>query len=126
MRSVRENWPNWKGCIHSDGYLFLEGNIQPKIVSPTYAVSIRFKPGLNPTVKVIRPELKLYPGKRSLPHVFKNNDTSLCLFFGYEFDNRSDLLSESIIVWITWWLCFYEIWAETGKWVAKGTHPGLW
>lgn len=126
MKSVRANCPNWKCWIHNKDSLILEGDIQPTIVSPHYKARISYQPGLNPEVNIIEPELKLYPGKNSLPHVYSKSGDPLCLFFFYEFDNRKDHLAETIIVWITWWLYYYEIWSQTGEWVATGTHPGRW
>lgn len=123
--SIRKNWDNWTGWIDKKHTLILEGSVQPTIVSPCYKIKISFKVGQNPFVQVISPELKLYPGKTSLPHVNSHPDNPLCLFL-FEFDNRKDALAETVVVWITWWLYFYEIWYQTGKWIARGTHPNFW
>jgi hypothetical protein len=126
IKSIQENWPNWKCWIQNKDSLILEGDIQPTIVSPHYIARIYYKPGINPEINIIEPKLILYPGKNSLPHVYSKNGAPLCLFFFYEFDNRKDHLGETIIIWITWWLYFYEIWSQTGQWVARGTHPDRW
>jgi hypothetical protein len=126
IKSIRDNCPNWKYRLKGIDCLILDGEIQPSIVSPVYKARITFQPGIDPEIKILDPELKLYPGKKSLPHVFGKDSGSLCLFFKYEFDNKKDLLSETIIVWITWWLYYYEIWLQTGCWVARGTHPESW
>lgn len=126
MNAIRSNYPNWKCWVQGDNHLVLVGEVQPTIVSPTYKARIVYQQGKNPEVRIIEPELRLFPGKKSLPHVFNNSGDPLCLFFFYEFNNRKDLLSETVIVWVTWWLYYYEIWLQTGEWVARGTHPDRW
>ncbi|WP_346855398.1 hypothetical protein [uncultured Draconibacterium sp.] len=125
LKAVKSTWDNWNGRIPNGKELILEGNVQPTIVSPIYKIKITYKEGGYPFVKVVSPELKLYPGKESLPHVNSHPDNPLCLFL-YEFNSRNDALAETIIKWITWWLFFYEIWAETGEWTGGGTHPTRW
>lgn len=123
--AVHRDWENWQGKIQRKNTLILDGNVQPTIVSPVYKVRITSQIEKNPLVRVLSPELKLYPGKMSLPHVHSHPDNPLCLFL-YEFDNKTDALAETVIKWITWWLYFYEIWAETGEWTARGTHSWMW
>ncbi|WP_319229965.1 hypothetical protein [Draconibacterium orientale] len=123
--AVHQNWDNWRGKIEYRRILILEGEVRPTAVSPLYKVRISFEIGKNPFVKILSPELKLYPGKTSLPHVFSNPGSPLCLF-QHDFNNTEDLLADTIIKWITWWLAFYEIWAETGDWTGGGTHPDRW
>lgn len=125
LAAVYKSWDNWQGKIKGKRILILNGNVQPTILSPVYQVRITFETGKNPFVRVLSPELKLYPGKTSLPHVHTHPDNPLCLFL-FEFNNKQDALAETIVIWITWWLFFYEIWAETGDWTAPGTHPWKW
>lgn len=125
LKAIETNWENWHGIIQGKTILILNGDVQPSVISPVYKIRITFELGKNPFVRVLSPELKLYPGKSSLPHVHSNPGSPLCLFW-YEFDNTNDLIADTIIKWITWWLYFYEIWAETGVWTARGTHPWRW
>ena len=124
LQEINQNYSNWTGSIHYRRILKLKGIVQPTVVSTEYKVEIIYEPSKHPRIYVISPKLEIHPEKDKLPHVWTDTG-SLCLYEN-EYDVASDLLAESVIVWITWWLYYYEIWLQTGKWVAKGTHPDKW
>ena len=33
------------------------------------------------------------------------------------------LLGNSVLLWASVWLFFYEVWTVTGKWLGGGEHP---
>jgi len=90
-------------------------------LSPVYKVKVRYIPLKRPDVKVIEPILEINLKKEKLPHYFIHKGL-LCLHFK-DFDYYNDYLSDTIIIWITWWLYFYEIWFVTGNWLGGGRHP---
>lgn len=124
LQEINQNYSNWSGLILYRKILKLKGIVQPTVISPEYVVEVVYEQTKPPRVYVISPKLEIHPEKEKLPHVWDDTG-SLCLYVD-EYDQNSDLLTESIIVWITWWLYYYEIWLQTGKWVAKGTHPDKW
>lgn len=124
LERINQTYSNWTGLILYRRVLKLTGTIRPTVISPEYTIQIIYTPNKDPKILVVSPVLEIHPAKERLPHVWPNTG-SLCLYEN-EFDIKNDLLAESIIVWVTWWLYYYEIWLETGKWVAKGTHPDIW
>lgn len=123
LKQIDQTYENWSGKINFRKLLVVYGKVQPTAVSPEYDVRITYWQNKPPIIEVLSPKLKIRDGKKSLPHVYHSDQ--LCLYYK-DFNIRTDLLADSIIVWITWWLYYYEIWYETGKWVARGTHPSRW
>lgn len=117
---IISTYPLWSGRLVRNT-LVLDGKVQPTALSPEYSIRIQYVLKKRPIVKVLSPKLKLNPEKDKLPHIFTQNN-SLCLHYN-DFDYYNDYLSNTIIVWITWWLYFYEIWLATGKWLGGGRHP---
>ena len=120
LGKVISTYPLWSGRLIRNA-LVLDGKVQPTALSPEYSIRIQYTLKRRPIVKVLSPKLKLHPDKDELPHIFSQNN-SLCLHFN-DFDYYNDYLSNTIIVWITWWLYFYEIWLATGEWQGGGRHP---
>ena len=120
LGKVVTTYPLWSGRLIRNT-LVLNGNVQPTALSPEYSIRIQYILKKRPIVKVLSPKLKLHPDRDKLPHIFTQNN-SLCLYYN-DFDYYNDYLSDTIIVWITWWLYFYEIWITTGKWLGGGRHP---
>lgn len=123
LEKINQTYDNWSGSIMYKQILVLNGKVRPTAISPEYDIHIVYKPNEMPKVHVLSPKLQIRPEKTSLPHIY--SEDNLCLYYK-DYDKRQDLLAETIIVWITWWLYYYEIWYQTGKWVAKGTDNHLW
>jgi hypothetical protein len=98
----------WRGVLH------------PSPISDKYLVSIRYRIGWCPEVRVLSPNLKIREGAKSLPHL--NANGSLCLHIEGEWQSWM-FLAESIVPWASFWLYFYEVWYATGLWLGGGTHP---
>lgn len=98
----------WKGCL------------QPAPLSDIYTVSLHFRFGGSPEVRVLTPELQPREGANGLPHIYP--DGSLCLNINGEW-HAGMLLAETAIPWASSWLYFYEVWHATGLWRGGGTHP---
>lgn len=97
------------------------GDWQPTALSPQYSVEIVYKQGLRPRIAIVSPVLTLGPGHTKLPHVF-DGQKSICVHTADQW-NPSMLIADTILPWISQWLYFYEVWALTGIWLGKGTHP---
>jgi hypothetical protein len=96
------------------------GTLQPTPTCDQYTIELEYCDCRRPRVSVLRPELRLAPGKTKLPHVFAGND--LCLHLPGDW--RPDLrISEYILPWISFWLFFYEAWLITGEWLGGGHEP---
>lgn len=96
------------------------GTLQPSPSSDRYTIELDYTAPIRPSVRVVRPKLRLAAGHAKLPHVFREND--LCLYLTGEW--RPDLkISEYILPWISFWLFFYEVWLLTGEWLGGGHEP---
>ncbi len=96
------------------------GALQPSPTSDRYTIELEYRVPTRPSVRVVRPKLRLAAGHAKLPHVFEDND--LCLYLTGEW--RPDLkISEYVIPWISFWLFFYEVWLLTGEWLGGGHEP---
>lgn len=88
---------------------------------------------LFPVVRVVEPELH-FPhsspeGKRHFPHVYMDLQnpvaSPLCLFDPRRGEwTYDDLIAETTIAWTADWLCCYEGWLATGRWLGGGSHVG--
>lgn len=110
--------------IQSDG-LFWQGRIQPSDESREYVARIQYRHFGIPKAIIIRPNL-LYlvansaKPRRNLPHVYREPDDPLCLFFGEEEWNASMLIADTTIPWVSLWLRFFELWLVTNTWEGSG------
>jgi hypothetical protein len=89
-------------------------------MSDSYNIRVRLIVGWNPVVRILKPELTIRKGFKTLPHI--NADGSLCLHVLGEWQPWM-FVAETIIPWASSWLYFYEVWLATGAWFGGGTHP---
>ncbi len=97
------------------------GNLQPTELSLPYFLEITYEQGLRPRIAILNPVLTLGPGHTKLPHVF-DGQKDICVHTTDEWSPHL-LIADTILPWVAQWLYFYEVWALTGKWLGKGTHP---
>ncbi|MGH2773459.1 MAG: hypothetical protein ACRDIU_10050 [Actinomycetota bacterium] len=90
--------------------------LQPTEASDTYTIHVEYSLGSRPKITVQSPELRRPAGK-PLPHPFEGDE--LCLHYAEEFSGQ-DLISSTIVPWISEWLLYYELWLITGKWLGGG------
>ncbi|OFY43239.1 MAG: hypothetical protein A2Z69_00495 [Bacteroidetes bacterium RBG_13_44_24] len=89
------------------------GTLQPTPISPVYQILVKYNVNNVPHVWVLSPEIK-----GNAPHRYK--DKSLCLYWHKEWNWSPDQdISKTIIAWTAFWLYFYEIWLDTGEWLAE-------
>lgn len=92
------------------------GTLQPTPESPVYTVRLSFNRAGLPIVKVLSPTLR-----SDAPHRFTNG--ALCLHRPQDRHWTSDqFVSTTIVPWTAFWLHFYEIWMDTGKWLGPEAH----
>jgi len=96
--------------------------LQPTLISDAYTVKIVYKVPVRPQVQVLKPGLRLAPGKTRLPHVFEGNKLCLHDVGDWRPDRR---ISEFVVPWTSLWLAFYEFWVLTGEWLGDGREPGV-
>lgn len=112
---IRRRFPSFN-AEKGNGQWIWRGMLQPQGSSPVYQVSIRYRQGHTPTVRVHSPTLAT-----NAPHRYPGGD--LCLYWPREWQWRGDeLIAETILPWTASWLLFYELWLDTGKWLAPSSH----
>jgi hypothetical protein len=118
---LRHHFPEFRAYV-TNSHLVVTGDLSPTPLSYTYRFRMVYSLASYPKVHIIKPDLTLLAGKRSLPHVYRGN--SLCLFLpGSQEWNSSMFLSDSIIPMIADWLRFFEWWLITETWHGGGIHP---
>lgn len=119
----RPGVPDGTGTLRR-GHLTWVGDLTPSAFSRTYKVRIEYRVGAAPRVYVDEPNLVLLAGGRSLPHVYEQSPTRLCLYhpdYGEWHDGL--LISQTMIPWTMLWLHFFEGWLASGEWEGGGEHP---
>jgi hypothetical protein len=95
-----------------------EGSLQPTAVSAEYRVGVTYQVPKYPVATVLT-DLSTR-GSDAIPHQY--NDGSLCLHLPGEWNSQM-LIADTIIVWTSEWLFFYELWLPTGDWYGSGEWP---
>lgn len=120
---LKESFPDSKISTYMGTRLEWVGFLQPTPFSERYKVKIEYMLGQWPDIYVLEPKkLQMPDGEKKLQHIYNQKTQQLCLFYpdGIQW-NRSKLLADTILLWASEWLYFYEIWLETGEWKGGGT-----
>ena len=114
---VQQRFPQFKFSWHNGTGVWL-GPLQPNTMSVVYTVLIKYKLTAIPKIWVTDPVLEY-----DAPHRYK--DRSLCLYWPREWHWSSDQkLSVTLIPWAALWLYYYELWMDTGEWLAESVSHG--
>lgn len=117
---VARHFPTFKASF-GRGKVTWRGTLQPREGSPVYRVSVTYKPGWPPEVRVISPRLD-----PDAPHVYPGG--LLCLYWPKDKNwNCHKSMAETIIPWTAQWLLFYELCKDTGRWLGPESphrYPG--
>ncbi|MCA9604135.1 MAG: hypothetical protein KC619_00985 [Myxococcales bacterium] len=117
---LRRRYPDTFWSIRG-GVLRWRGELRPTDLSRRYLVELTYTIGTRPRVFVRGPPLARFPG-RKLPHVW--DDGSLCLYLPKACEWAPTMrLADTIVVWASEWLFFYESWLLTGDWLGGGHEP---
>ena len=109
---IEKHFPCFK-CTLTHRTLKCEGLIRPSEGCPKYRLSISYKQGGTPSVRVLEPEIK----PSSAIHVYP--DGHLCLYYPAESPWRPAMnIHETIIPWAAEWLVFYELFLVCGTWLG--------
>jgi hypothetical protein len=74
--------------------------------------------------EVIAPDLQVLAEGRTLPHVYEENPTRICLYMpGTGEWNPDKRIVGTIVPWAVLWLFYFEDWLITGEWSGGGEHP---
>jgi hypothetical protein len=115
---MRQQFPQFQ-FTWNNGMGIWKGILQPREISPVYSILIKYNVGLRPKVWVIKPELR-----PDALHIFKQ-DNSLCLWWHKEWDwSATQDISKTIVPWTAIWLYYYELWLDTGEWLAPSAPHG--
>lgn len=102
--------------------------VQPTEISKEYNVLLQYDSvQRKPQVYVSVEQLNI-DDKENIPHKYgiKNINgeeyVNLCLYYPGEWNSTMNI-SDTIIPWISEWLCHFEYWSITGTWCGGGKHP---
>ncbi len=108
MRSV---YPQFKPLWRTDHEVEFVGTLRVSEKFPEYKVSILYRSGRTPIVKVLDPNLVEKP-----PHFYQNTQ-SLCLYHPHNYRWVSGkVIAKDIVPWTSAWIYFYEVWLKTKVW----------
>ena len=116
--SVLKKYEFLKVISQNTKEIIFVGALQPNGCN-SYLIKIVCRANSSPKVFIKSPEIPY----NSVIHMY--SDKSLCLFYPKEMPwNNSKLIADTIIPWTVEWLIFYELWLETGKWLAPSVSHG--
>lgn len=101
------------------------GWLQPTTISDRYRVRIEAfrSTKRQPKIYVESPKLVTRDGEAP-PHLYSIRRAQLCLWRPQKGEwSRKMWLADSVLLWASLWLFFYEIWLATGAWLGGGEHP---
>jgi hypothetical protein len=120
---MRWKFPQLIASVRRQRSIVWEGPWRPSELGDVYTVRISYTQGLRPRIAVVQPTLALAAGKKELPHIYSGQE-DICIHRPEEW-HKGMVIADTIMPWLSQWLYFFEIWAITGKWFGKGTHPNL-
>ena len=100
-----------------------EAEITPTSISKKYRIRINYTLGRKPVIRIISETLQRVKNQE-LPHVYSDLRQELCLYYPKNNEwNSSMYISQTILLWTSEWLFFYEHWLITNEWLGGGIHP---
>lgn len=103
------------------------GHLHPTPLSERYRIRIEaFRSTKKaPRIYVESPPLAVRNGELP-PHVYPARTVHLCLWHPKKNEWFPWMwLVDSVLLWTSLWLFFYEIWLATGDWLGGGEHPNV-
>ncbi len=108
---MRLRWPQFTRAGNAQASVW-RGRLAPTDESAPYEISVAYRLGGIPKVRVLKPAIQ-----PEAPHRY--GDGSLCLYWPVEWDWQGDrLIAETIVPWTSHWLYLYELWQVTGVWLG--------
>lgn len=122
LSAIRSKYPQFETAFVSHSGLKVTGALQPTSRSAAYTFVLKYNLTESPKIKIVSPELKKNEKGEDAEHLYPNG--YLCLYQPkYREFTRTDLLTDTIIPWVSLWLYHYEVWHLTGEWLGGGEHP---
>ncbi len=60
----------------------------------------------------------------TVPHLYDRDRAKLCLWHPGRGEWSAHMwIVDSVLLWASEWLFFYEVWLATGEWLGGGEHP---
>lgn len=96
----------------------------PTPLSRIYGARLEFASNRSPRVYIETPDLVLLAGGKTLPHVYEQRPTRLCLYLPRTYEWQPWMrLDQTIVPWTSLWLFYFEDWLSEGEWRGGGEHP---
>ena len=116
---INDEYSNWQVIVRK-GLLTGIGKIRPSVNSSIYTVKLTHRHNYRrPRVVMIDPVMQKRNGE--YPH-HKLEQNRLCLYYPKFKEWLPHMfISDTIIPWISLWLCYYEHWLKHGDWLGGGT-----
>ena len=90
-----------------------------------YRLKLTYDLGNRPRILVVKPNLREIANGRKIPHLFSQEEQSLCLHYR-EVWNPTQILAMTIVPWALLWTEYFEWWLVTGRWAGdEVVHFGL-
>ncbi len=120
----KKKFPNWKFVNEKDNKLTAIGTIQPSLKMSIYEVKIVYTFKKQPVVYIISPPLCRNFKNDKIPHIY--SDKKPCLYYPkYKEWTPNKYLANTVVVWLSLWLYFYESWHITGVWSGEGIEHNI-
>ncbi len=121
--AMKRCFPDFQ-LIWNKGIATWIGTLEPIDLSERYKIKIQYNLQDVPKVWVISPELIDRHDGQKIPHIYPGK--RLCLYLPGSGEWRRDMLiAETIVLWASLWLYYYEVWHATGEWLGGGVHPSI-
>lgn len=95
------------------------GVLRPTSISESYLVTIDYKQNQLPSVRVLTPIIEVPREKYAEVHLYA--DGSLCLHAEEDW-NPGRPIANTIVLWTSEWLLYFELWKSTGHWHGGGEY----
>lgn len=106
------------------GQIVWEYEGQPTLLGRRYKLKLAFRQGGSPEVWVTDPDLPTLAEGRTIPHVYAQSPTKLCLYRPGKGQWAEHMfLAETIVPWSLLWLFYFEEWLLSDDWKGGGEHP---
>lgn len=114
---LNKDYPGSRSICHK-GMLTWNGVVSARRSSGEYHLRMTYRPGERPRVQVVEPDLKVSADGRKIPHLFSQEEQSLCLHFIGVW-KPTMLLAKSIVPWAVLWTEYFEWWLFTDEWAGE-------
>lgn len=113
---LRKHYPSGEFNLKK-GNLIWTGFVTPHGGARQYEIKLHYRPLFRPEVSVVSPNLTELSGGKRVPHLFSQQEQTLCLHY-HGVWKHTMLLAETIIPWAVLWTAYFEWWLVTDTWAG--------